>query len=399
MSKIKIVPILLFFLMALLTACSADASQEPTPTPLPPLVNYEKAIFTVERGPIVAQKELMGEIMPAKQDELFFRASGFVTRVVVKAGDRVKKGDLLAEMQIDDLMNQLQQARIDYEVAQANLAKDKGQREYDLNKAKADVVILQKQVELAKIDFQQAFGVEKEKAQLNLDIAQENLTVAEAALNMLTADTNPYMEQAVKRSQLSVERLEKLVAERQVIAPYDCQILRSTVRAGQQMETFYSVFVVGDPANLVIRSPYNPDLEGQLQEESEVSLKIDRKAEQQYQTHYMAGFLVSSSVDQAAQSSQTTSANDYLYFSIPKDLPEDQVRIGRQVYMTVILGRKDDALLLPPAAIREYKGLNFVIVQTDDRRRRVEINQIGLKSTDRWEVIADLREGDQVLGP
>jgi hypothetical protein len=34
-----------------------------------------------------------------------------------------------------------------------------------------------------------------------------------------------------------------------------------------------------------------------------------------------------------------------------------------------------------------------------DRRRRVEINEIGLKTTERWEVIADLQEGDQVLGP
>jgi hypothetical protein len=37
-------------------------------------------------------------------------------------------------------------------------------------------------------------------------------------------------------------------------------------------------------------------------------------------------------------------------------------------------------LLLPPAAIREYKGLYFVIVQDGERRRRVEINEIGLKS-------------------
>jgi adenine deaminase len=65
----------------------------------------------------------------------------------------------------------------------------------------------------------------------------------------------------------------------------------------------------------------------------------------------------------------------------------------------ITLGRKDDALLLPPAAIREYRGLNFVIVQEGERRRRVEIQKIGLKSTDHWEVIADLQEGDQVLGP
>lgn len=397
--RIPVSLLLLFFLPVLLTACSSAGSQAPTPTPLPPLVDYEKAIYTVQRGPIVAEKDLMGDIVPARQDELFFRASGYVTRVVVKAGDKVKKGDLLAEMQIDDLMNQLQQARIDYEVAQANLSKDGAEREYDLRKAKADVVILQKQVELAKIELAQSYGIEKEKAQLNLDIVQENLALAETALKVLTADTNPSMEQAVERSKLAVERLEKLIAERQIVAPYDCQILRSSVRAGQQLETFNSVFLVGDPTDLVIRSPYNRDLEGQLQETSEVTVKLARDAETRYPTRYLPGFLVSTTTDQAAASVLTSSANDYLFFAIPDSVSAQQAIVGRQVYLTVVLGRKEDALLLPPAAIREYKGLHFVIVQDGERRRRIEINQIGLKSTDLWEVIADLREGDQVLGP
>lgn len=384
--------------VALLTACGSSARRSPTPTPLPPLVNYEKAIFNVERGSIVSKKDLMGEIVPSRQDELFFRASGYISRVVVKAGDRVKKGDILAEMQIDDLINQLEQARIDLEVSQANFAKDKAQREYDLNKAKADVVIWQKRVDLAKIDLQQVFGVEKEKAQLNLDITQENLTLAQEALKVLTADTNPSQEQAVKRSQLAVERLEKLVAERQIVAPYDCMILRSMVRAGQQMDTFYTVFVVGEPTNLVVRAPYDSNLYSNLHESSEVSLGLAKDAETSYTTNYLPNFLISTTTDQSTKASPSSGV-DYLYFSLPKDIPQDQVQVGRQVYMSVILGKKDDVLLLPPAAIREYKGLSFVIVQEGNRRRRVEINEIGLRSEDRWEIVGDLREGDQVLGP
>jgi len=32
------------------------------------------------------------------------------------------------------------------------------------------------------------------------------------------------------------------------------------------------------------------------------------------------------------------------------------------VSMIVVIGRKDEAMLLAPAAIREYRGQNFVIV-------------------------------------
>jgi adenine deaminase len=67
--------------------------------------------------------------------------------------------------------------------------------------------------------------------------------------------------------------------------------------------------------------------------------------------------------------------------------------------LIVVIGRKDEALLLAPAAIREYRGQYFVVVLEGDRRRRVEINEIGLKTTDLWEVIGDLKAGDQVQGP
>lgn len=119
-------------------------------------------------------------------------------------------------------------------------------------------------------------------------------------------------------------------------------------------------------------------------------------AKEGYRVNYLANFTPERGVENTNQQSSLT---DYLYFSLPADLPKDQLPIGRSVFLTVVLGQKDDALLLPPAAIRDYKGLMFVIVQEGEKRRRVEINEIGLKATDKWEVIADLQVGEQVVGP
>jgi len=90
---------------------------------------------------------------------------------------------------------------------------------------------------------------------------------------------------------------------------------------------------------------------------------------------------------------------DYFYFEIGDGVPQDELVVGRSIFLNVVLGRKDDALLLAPAAIREYKGLYFVIVQEGERRRRVEITEVGLKAVDKWEIVADLQPGDQVVGP
>ena len=389
---------LLALLVVFLAGCSSSGGGQPTPTPLPALVSYEKAVFTVEKGSIVSEDDINGEVVPSKQDELFFRTSGYVTRVVVKRGDVVKKGDVLAEQQIDDLLNQLQQARIDLEVAQADLAEYTSQRQYEIERAKVDVIIAQQRVELAKMDVQSAAGDNRKRAEINLEIAKQSLLLSEQALQLITDNANQYKEQAVKRSELSVQRLEGLLAERQIVAPYDGVVLRSIIRPGQQVDAFYVVITVGDPSELIIRSQYDYDLSTKLTKDSEVRLYSSSDSEQAYPIQYLPSYVPFSTVAEEGGTTQSTSV-DYMYFTFPKDLTAEDLPVGRGVFLTLVLGRKNDVLLLPPAAIREYKGLNFVIVMEGDRRRRVEINEIGLKTTERWEVIADLQEGDQVLGP
>jgi hypothetical protein len=87
-----------------------------------------------------------------------------------------------------------------------------------------------------------------------------------------------------------------------------------------------------------------------------------------------------------------------MYFSVPTDLPIEQLKIGMSVSLNVIIGRHENVLMLKPAAIRNYRGLNFVIVQDGELRRRVEITKIGLQTEEKWEIEADLKEGDRIIG-
>ena len=382
----------------LLTACGSGNNAQATPTPLPPLVNYEAAIFTVEQGPIVSEKDLLGEIVPAKQDQLYFQASGFITRLTVKRGDLVKAGEVLAELQIDDLLAQLQQAQIDLDVAKANLEKNLVQHDYDVRNAEANVLIWEKRLELAAMDVENSYGPAKDAAMLNFDITEQNLFMAQDSLDLVRQSVNPYEEQVVKRNELAVQRLEALLSERQIEAPYDCVVLRVLVRPGQSVDAYANAIEVGDPNDLVVRAQYDFELRDKLVKSTEAYLYFttDEGAES-YPVAFLPNFLPMTENENAATSFLPTA--DYFYFEITDGVPEEELVVGRTVFLNVILGRKDDALLLPPAAIREYKGLYFVIVQEGDRRRRVEITEIGLKAVDKWEIVADLQPGDQVVGP
>jgi multidrug efflux pump subunit AcrA (membrane-fusion protein) len=371
---------ILAVLVSTLAACGGSSQKGPTPTPLPALVSYEKAVYTVEKGTIISQVNVLGSVTPTKQDDLFFRASGYVSRVTVKEGDVVKEGDLLAELQVDDLLNQLEQARIDQSVAQASLDKN-------LAEAQHNTRIAQLEVEIAKLDAVDA------KGEIKLQIAEENLAEAQQTEKQMS-DPNSYSQQAVQRSKLAVERLEALVAEMRIVAPYDCVIMRNRLRAGQSADAFVAQITVGDPSEMVVQVARTQELTDNLTKNSDISLYPTSDSPDSYKTQYLPSFQLTSST----AAGQTTSGADYLYYSIPTELV-GQLPVGRQVKLVVVLGKKDDALLLPPAAIRNYRGIYFVIVLDGDKRRRVDLYEIGLKTTERWEIIGELNEGDKVLGP
>jgi multidrug efflux pump subunit AcrA (membrane-fusion protein) len=384
----------------LLTSCGAASRGKATPTPLPPMVSYEKSVFTVEIGPIVSEKKIFGEIMPSTQDDLYFMATGYVDRVTVKQGDTAKKGDLLAEMEVDDLLDQLEQANIDLEVAQSTLEKGKAQREYNLQRAQIDVTILEKNVELAKLDLEKAYTKDdRERAQLRLDITEQNLTLAQLSLKQAQEQTSTYEQQSVDRNQITVNRLTKLVEDRRIYAPYDCIILRTSLKPGIQIQQFDTVFKVGDPSELIVRSGLDYELNQIMTKNTEIRMYLPDDDIEGLGTPitFMPNFMPITTDESTTQTSVT--GQDFFYFSLSPDLDRSLVEVGMSVTMIVVIGRKDEAMLLSPAAIREYRGQNFVIVLDGDRRRRVEINEIGLKTIDRWEVIGDLKVGDQVQGP
>lgn len=387
-------------LVAALAGCAAGGQYSPTPTPLPQIVTSEQIVFTVERGPIISELEVTGEIVPAHQDELYFDTSGFISRVLFQPGDQFKKGDLLAELKMDDLLDQLQRAQIDLQVSQQNLAVDQAQKAYDLQQAESEAVIAQKQVELAQLALDSAGGTQQAVAQLNLAIAQEHVRTAEARLALVRAMVDTPVDQAVQRNQNTVDSLNRLIAERQLIAPYDGIVMVMGLTPGLQATAFAAKVVVGDLNQIVVRVPWNYDLVNSIDASTAAYLYPTKAPEPAYPVQYIPNFLPISNKPSGltVTDSQDVILN-YHYFSVPEATPQEAVQLGRAVRLRVILGSKDDALLLSPATIRGTDAFHYVIVLEDDYHRRVEVVSIGVKTNEKWEVIADLQEGDQILGP
>jgi multidrug efflux pump subunit AcrA (membrane-fusion protein) len=75
----------------------------------------------VRRGEVVDDLTFTARVSPVVEEELYFRAAGRVDRVLVQRGEIVEQGQLLAELQNEDLRRQLAQAQIELDTAELNL--------------------------------------------------------------------------------------------------------------------------------------------------------------------------------------------------------------------------------------------------------------------------------------
>jgi HlyD family secretion protein len=395
-------PCLLACLLITLAGCASGGPNGPTPTPIPQIVSTQQITFKVERGPIEAQQDISGEVVTAEQDKLYFRASGNVDQINVKTGDSFKKGDVLAELQINDLLDQLQQAQIDLKVSQDNLNIDKLQKAYNLQSAQSDVVIAQKDVDLATIALNNSRGAQQQTAQINLEIAQEKLKTAQAMLDLVKGKANSDLQQVVDKNQLTVERLQKQIGDRQLVAPYDGVVLHIALTPGISVTAYDdTVALVGNPNQLIIQVPWDNQLSTTLTPDTPVSLYMSQDTSKMYPIKYIPEFLpISSSTGGITTGAGGGITLNFLYFTAPDNLTYAQLPVGSRVNLQIILGSKQDALLLPPPAIRGNDVFKYVIVLEDSYHRRVEVVAIGIQTTQKWEVISpDLKEGDVILGP
>ena len=83
--------------------------------------------------------------------------------------------------------------------------------------------------------------------------------------------------------------------------------------------------------------------------------------------------------------------------SINDPAKASKLELGDLVKTIVTVTKKDDALWLPPQAIRTFEGRKFVVIKEGAGQRRVDV-KTGIESVDRVEILDGLTAGQQVLG-
>lgn len=193
---IEILSLLIFLALLLLAGCGKR-----------PALQAQEAKVAVElgraeRGTVVREASSTGIIQGTEEINVVAPMSGRLSAIGVRLGDRVRKGDILAELENKDIKARLDQARAGLEqakAAQEQLKAAREQAEANLRQAEANAANSKANLERVKALFEAgaASRQQLEQAQTAWEVSQAQVEAARAGLKALEA------QQAGSRAQVA----------------------------------------------------------------------------------------------------------------------------------------------------------------------------------------------------
>ncbi len=382
---------LLLLVAFAVAGCLAPVRAVPTPTPWPTPVLSEQKRYTVSRGTVVDRFQLIAEVAPLRWAPLAFGVDGQLAAVFVQEGEEAEEGEILTELIMPDLLEQLDQARLDLSKAESVLWVYENEQTFNLERAQLDVRRAELLLERAR---QSGNATEISLQEVELELARLNRREVENSVD-------PSLIQAVARAQLAVTALERQVEERRIRAPFAGQVVAVGVglnsmrgplelparRAEVAAFAPFMVIVEPRPVELIVSSQSARASDLELGQEVTA---IHRWAQDQPFPAHVAQLPSISSGDRF-----TPGFPGSIHLAIDGDSPP--LAAGEFVNIEVVAAVRDNTLVLPDAAVRRFGGRTFVVVQDGDRQRRIDI-RTGLESQGMVEVLEGLAEGDIVVG-
>jgi len=213
-------------LLLALPGCVELAEDQPTPTPIPTPAESNKPIYEVKAGTIVQTVKSLGRVAASQEAILYFRQTGRLRRLYVETNQKVKQGDLLAELETGTLRTQIAQAKLNLDIAQIKLTQAMQKSGSDTSA----VAQAKAAVEKAEADYTRAAGdLEKIKAgavAADLRAAEQTVAGAEATyakaqtdLDKLKAGSTP---EAIRNAELDLEKAKNSRWSRQISRDATC---------------------------------------------------------------------------------------------------------------------------------------------------------------------------------
>lgn len=201
-----------------------------------------------------------GTVLSSNSKEIYSELSNYTLKeVLVKTGDRVKAGDVLAILDTDTLESDIRQAELNISNAETTLKNDIATIETNLKNAENSVKSAKIDLENAQQDYNEAKDLylsaastldELEQKEDLLDKAQLSYDNAVTSLNSSRSKTTAISKTNIELQKVALEKLKKNLNKTRITAPIDGTVTLCNAEAGKSSTGL--LFIVEDTDHLIV---------------------------------------------------------------------------------------------------------------------------------------------------
>nr|WP_243767121.1 efflux RND transporter periplasmic adaptor subunit [Paenibacillus agricola] len=359
-SSIKLRSLAILCVAALLilgSGCSLlpkEEEEEKIPAITAPKLS-QKPEFLVKTDTLETKVRGSGKLMATQEEDLYFtdEASRRIKNVLVKSGDKVEQGQLIAELDVTEQESQLKQKRL--QTRKDELVMIEALR-------KADEMTVES-LEQAKIDFE------------------------------------------IKREELY--KLESTIAKAKLTAPYTGTIVSVFLKKGDTAQAYDAVATIADLSQLTVVGTLSTDDLKKVAIGMEVVVDINAAGQHKGKVLQLpnpqepasggnTGNMGNGSQGSSGQPKAPDTIDNYLVVQLDPFPPG--LNRGTPLSVSVITGRKENAVTIPLSTLRSYSGRNYVqLVDEQGNKKEMDV-EVGQQTSTDIEIIKGLTPGQKVVG-
>jgi HlyD family secretion protein len=416
-------------------------------------------VVQIETKTLVDTVSASGSIEPEAEVDMKFETGGMVEEVLVKQGQTITAGTVLARLDTGDLELQVRSAEIDLAQAQANLdklyepelaekitaAKAKVESAklalQDLENGpdpdevtKAEAALSTSQIALKKAQWAydqvsyrgdigamsqandlQAATLDYESALADYNIAVKQATPSElAAARSTVADAESSLAEllqapsaaevaaqqaSVDKAQLTLEENQRALSQAVLIAPTGGVVLQVNIEPGERVldDATDAAVVIANTSSYVVKMDVDEMDIGQIAVGQKATVTLDA----------LSGLTIEGTVTDIAPSPATSGSDTIVTYEVTITLNTNGkdvgLRSGMTANATIATKEYKDAVVVPNKAIQTDRGTGETIKYVEKLGERGEVTRtevkLGLRSGSVTQVLAGLAEGDRVVIP
>ena len=356
-------------------------------------------LANVSRGDIARSVVATGRIEPVAKVEIKSKANGIIKELKVEVGDVVRSGQVLAELDKENLDARVREARAALMGAEANLKAADAQ--YEKNKVEAegpDVPFTKRNYERAERLFKEGVLAQQnyEDTRSAFDMAVNRQNIARSQLSVSQAKITQARAE-VAQAQAAVDRAAEELNNATIRSPIDAMVLSRDLEIGSPVSSILNmgaaatlVMVLGDIRQVYVRGKVDESDIGVVRLGQGARIKVETFKDRKFE-----GTVTQISPLGADKDNVVT-------FEVKVSIrnPGGELRANMTANAEIVLEEHTNALLIPEAAIvydsNRKASVEIPATTSPEGRTKVPI-KTGISNGTKTEVLDGLKEGEQVI--